>query len=186
MPICPPQSPRAHRSRNQRSAPNPRCSTKASRKRRGVGTTRAEWRPRSSDTKASCPPMSDSSRPTYPAGAGRRCTLTTMGDLSYSRRRTTSGIRVRRTDQDLSQGISACEVLNLPNGGAGHSASLVSGHANRDTELGGWVARSTRHGQQHAIDQRSNAGQATVEVRLVVGGTSDSVFSDRRNEPAKC
>ena len=39
--------------------------------------------------------------------------------------------------------------------------------------------------QQHAIDQRSRARQATVEVRPEVAGTIDSVLSDQRNEPAK-
>ena len=40
--------------------------------------------------------------------------------------------------------------------------------------------------QQHAIDQRSRAGQATVEVRPEVAGTIDSVLSDQGNKPAKC
>lgn len=40
--------------------------------------------------------------------------------------------------------------------------------------------------QQHAIDQRSRAGKAAVEVRPEVAGTIDFVLSDQRNEPAKC
>ncbi len=39
--------------------------------------------------------------------------------------------------------------------------------------------------RQHAIDQRSRAVQATVEVRPEVAGTIDSVLSDQQNKPRK-
>ena len=39
--------------------------------------------------------------------------------------------------------------------------------------------------QQHAIDQRSRAGPATVEVRPESAKMVDSASSDQRNEPAK-
>jgi hypothetical protein len=39
--------------------------------------------------------------------------------------------------------------------------------------------------QQHAVDQRSNAAQAQVEVRPEVAGTIDSVLSDQQSEPPR-